>query len=549
VRIIIQDTVDGLRGADDEQLQLLRHNFAILAFAKHYLSVASGAKTPEQDYLFHFLGEKRGRQILALAQGQARHTLSVRLPEPSFESDRAPELALAGAEREQAMLRRDDILSPASAKTTRSSAPDREDFVVLDRTIPRVYLSPGSQRPALDDARARRIGSTITRLPLRSLPAAATWSNPGLAQPAPVSSEWGFPADSPVVTGNPGMFYRDGRTKTDPYTWAEFMSALSNRVQAKQQPAMVRAKYGVGFQMNGGDMPGWTMQTDKPVAAVEFHHEISDSVLVPEALITGPLTVAETKAYRKRLAELIQQGETSPISPSSVVSAFQHLGLLAPGDAQFEADSPALRAALHAFRKRVGKAEPDDPAHADLLLPAERVALEIFDQRIARYAALQFSQQAALGEALDLKSIPRRLERHQRASRAHIARLQQALAEAGLQTQTRQRKRTKPAHFDGIAGKLTLGSLDQFQLRNGLIQTHGLLDPVTVAMLGLAPMGEHIFWPPKGPQCPIEPEGETPQHCATRLSSKHLSQRWSQQRGWRKIEQSWGSAAREVGQL
>jgi hypothetical protein len=226
----------------------------------------------------------------------------------------------------------------------------------------------------------------------------------------------------------------------------------------------------------------------------------------PEALITGPLTVAETHDYSKRLAELIRQGETSPVSPASVVSAFQHLGLLAPGDTEFDADSPALREALHAFRKRVGKSEPDDPAYADLLLPAERVALEIYDQRIARYAAFQFSQQASMGQALDLLSIPRRLKRQQRASRPHIARLQQALAEAGLQTQTRQGKRTQPAHFDGIAGKLTLGSLDQFQLRNGLLQTHGLLDPVTVAMLGLPPMGQDIFWPPSGPQCPVEPE-------------------------------------------
>ena len=125
------------------------------------------------------------------------------------------------------MLRGQDILSPASAKTTRSSAPYRGDFVVLDRTVPSRYLSPGLQRPSLDEAGSRRIGSTMNRLPLRSLPAAATWSSADGVSAARVSSEWGFPADSPVVTGNPGMFYRDGRDKTDPYTWAEFMSALA----------------------------------------------------------------------------------------------------------------------------------------------------------------------------------------------------------------------------------------------------------------------------------------------------------------------------------
>ncbi len=328
------------------------------------------------------------------------------------------------------------------------------------------------------------------------------------------------------------MFYRDGRERTDPYTWAEFMSALSERVQAKRQPAMVRAKYGVGFQMNGGDMPGWTLNPDKPAEVVEFRHEISGSVLVPKTLITGPLDVAETQDYRKRLAELIRQGETTPLSPSRVVSAFQHLGVLAPGDTALDADSPELREALHAFRKLVGKAEPDDPAYADLLMPAELVALEVYNQRIARYAVFQFSQQASMRQAVDLTSINRRLKSQQRASRPHIARLQQALADNGLQTQTRQRKRTEPAHFDGIAGKLTLGSLDRFQLRNGLLQTHGLLDPVTVAMLGLPPMGQDIFLPPSGPQCPLKPEVEMAQHCETTLGPNHLAQRWGQQGQW-----------------
>jgi hypothetical protein len=388
------------------------------------------------------------------------------------------------------------------------------------------------QRRSLDEAGPSRIGSTLHRLPLDSRPDSATWSSPDVVYPVPVSSEWGFPADSPVVTGNPGMFYRDGRERTDPYTWAEFMSALSERVQAKRQPAMVRAKYGVGFQMNGGDMPGWTFNPNKPAEVVEFRHAISGSVLVPKALITGPLDVAETQDYRKRLAELIRQGETTPLSPSRAVSAFQHLSLLAPGDTDLDADSPELREALHAFRKLVGKAEPDDPAYADLLMPAELVALEIYNQRIARYAVFQFSQQASMRQAVDLTSINRRLKREQRASRPHIARLQQALADNGLQTQTRQRKRTEPAHFDGIAGKLTVGSLDRFQLRNGLLQTHGVLDPVTVSMLGLPPMGQDIFLPPSGPQCLVKPEVEIAQHCATTLGPNHLAQRWGQQGQW-----------------
>lgn len=105
--------------------------------------------------------------------------------------------------------------------------------------------------------------------------------------------------------------------------------------------------------------------------------------------------------------------------------------------------------------------------------------------------------------------IKRLLKRQRRASKPHIAGLQEALAEEGLQTQVRGARPARRAHFDGIAGKLTVGALDRYQQRNGLRQTHGLLDPVTVAMLGLPPMGRHIFTTPSGPQCPVDSELES----------------------------------------
>ncbi|MFZ1537350.1 MAG: peptidoglycan-binding protein, partial [Chromatiaceae bacterium] len=92
VRNLIQETVAGKRGGGDEELQLLRHNFAVLAFAKHYLSLNSGATTPEEDYLFHFLGEGQGRQVLALARGEARDTQCVKtLGAPATPLDTPPE--------------------------------------------------------------------------------------------------------------------------------------------------------------------------------------------------------------------------------------------------------------------------------------------------------------------------------------------------------------------------------------------------------------------------------------------------------------------------
>ncbi len=98
MRGLIQETVAGKRGAGDEELQLLRHNFAVLAFAKHYLSLDSGATTPEEDYLFHFLGEGQGRRVLALARGEARDTLCVQtLDAPASPLDTGPKAPVGEA--------------------------------------------------------------------------------------------------------------------------------------------------------------------------------------------------------------------------------------------------------------------------------------------------------------------------------------------------------------------------------------------------------------------------------------------------------------------
>jgi hypothetical protein len=124
----------------------------------------------------------------------------------------------------------------------------------------------------------------------------------------------------------------------------------------------------------------------------------------------------ELRDYQRRIAALIGLGEVEPTAVLSTAAAraLWRLGVLGPpADAPPEAvtaadddpaalfgtdmgpgwgkvlrtDRPAVRAALHAFRELVGKAEPDDPAHADLMLPAERVALEVYGARIERLVA------------------------------------------------------------------------------------------------------------------------------------------------------------------
>lgn len=462
-RSLIQETMDSAREVNDEELQLLRHNFAILALAKHYLSVDSGAETPEEDALYHLLGAGLAQRVLKLARGDARDTLCVKPVEVE------PPFTVAGQEL---------ALGAGSAPMTNASAKPR----VITTLVPR----------------------------------SAVYSQPAPDALPSVSSEWGLAADSPVVLSNPGMFYRDGNGQTQPYTWAEFVKHFARRVKAKRQPALVRAKYGVGFALNGGDMPERTFNPKKAVKAAEYDHSNVGAVLVPEALLLGPLNRDETRWYKQRLADLVSRGENRPSDtlPPEALSALHHLRMLPPNVQEARTSNPEVRRALDDFRRKVGKDEPDDPAHADLLMPAEHVALQIYDQRLARYAALQATQHDSLSRAPDLDNIPERPSCQRRFAAPYIAELQEALGAQGLLKQPKKktvwrnkkgRKRVsyKTLPFAGKVDKKTVAAFGGFQVRQGLRNTQGVLDSVSLRLLGLAPMESEIFLSPVGPQCLI----------------------------------------------
>jgi hypothetical protein len=512
VRCLIRETVDGQRGAEDEELQLLRHNFAVLAFAKHYLSLDSGATTPEEDYLFHFLGAGQGRRVLELARGEAQDTLCVKPPEVP------PEL-MAGTLDLQAGDPRIAVLKATAMARDPAS------------------LSAGGLTVSVRSDAGGRITTIRSTVGSETVSADALESGVvppfSFESPPPISSQWGFPADSPTVTGNLGMFYRDGKGQTQPYTWAEFMQNLARRVRADKQPATVRAKYGVGFSLEGGDEPGRAFNPETVSKAAEFHHGRARELRVPEAMVTGPLDPDETAYYKQRLGALVSQGDDEPTDtlPPESLSALKHLGLLPEGVEERGTRQREVRKALHAFRKWVGKDEPDAPAHADRLMPAERIALEIYDRRLAHYAAFQACQEASLGDAPDLNGIKKLPVGLQRLAATHIIPVQEALAARGLLKQPtkkhvwrdKRRKRHvvyKKVPFAGKVDKATVAALSTFQLRNGLRVTEGVLDTVTLELLGLSPMGPEIFLPVSGPQCRILGGPESSPLCEIRRGGK-----------------------------
>ncbi len=379
VRLIIRDTADGLRDPTDQELKLLRHNVVVLAFSKYLLSRDSGATDPVEDYLFHFLGPTQGRRVLTHARGPDRHTRTVR-PPPRSQADPAASHARA-------------------APTPADRLPARP--VELLKLAPRGYIQPGS-RPS--DAMLRRPGQTAPRVRdsasaplLRLVPRSLGGSTPNWHAPH------GYAYDSTVVRGNTGMFYRDGLGRTDPYTWAEFLQHIARRVKADQQPKLVRAKYGVGFRLEGGDMPRWAFDPTNPGADLALRLADGSRLAMPKARLTEPLTLTEMRDYQRRLLALVRLGP-GPGPTDTLSDAAAHmlhrLGLLGPDpfDAlavdlglgfghRLRTTTPAVRDALHAFRELVGKAPPDDPANIDLVLPAEHAAMEAYGRRIAHFIA------------------------------------------------------------------------------------------------------------------------------------------------------------------
>jgi len=408
VRLIIRDTVDGLRDPDDQELKLLRHNTLVLAFSKYLLSRDSGATDPVEDYLFHFLGPAQGRRILTYARGSARHTRTVKPPPPS-QPNRAAQAS-------------------GSAPTPAGRLPARPEELL--KLAPRGYLQPGSRS---SDAMLRRPGQAAPRVSnspsaplMRLVPPSLTGQTPNWQAPH------GYAHDSAVVRGNSGMFYRDGEGRSDPYTWAEFLQHIANRVKADQQPRLVRAKYGVGFHLKGGDMPRWAFDPANPGEDLDLRLADGRHLPMPKAQLTEPLTLPEMRDYQRRLLALVNLWpgpEAKDRLSDAAALALRRLGLLdvesrvGTGDGaglahpdpiralavdmgpgfghQLRTTTPEVQDALHAFRDLVGKAPPDDPTQVDLVLPAEHAAMEVYGARIARFIAAERTRVGAAEVQLD----------------------------------------------------------------------------------------------------------------------------------------------------
>lgn len=454
VREILRRNADNPQ-AGGEDLQALRSNFAVATLAKYFLDAEAGPDaSPEKRYLIHFMGAPEAAQVLALAADPTHsNTLAVKRP-------------------------------PEPAPITPKPLPQKQEKVIgKGKTVPAPAPPPLTQPEE---------APTTPVVPLA---------------PPPTPDTWGLDPESATVRNNKWLFFNG----TEPRTWGQFMDNLKAKAAADNNPALVRQKYGVGFDLKRGDTPGWSAQGQNPqqlaASVTPFATDSGTPAPLPKGLVYGPLNKDEQARYVSRLAGMVQQGQDQPradLSPEETVwltGALKRQGVLPPATPpQTPVTDPAVVAAMQKFRKRVGMGEPDNPAHAAMLTPMLQAALETYDARLQPYLVQQEKQGPAHASALNLATLGKADPATRQAAAPQILALKEGMKNAGIlqpktkivtETKTNSRgkpykaRQTVPLPFDETVDKGLIARLDEFQLRQGLRPTHGVLDTATLEALGV----------------------------------------------------------------
>jgi peptidoglycan hydrolase-like protein with peptidoglycan-binding domain len=272
----------------------------------------------------------------------------------------------------------------------------------------------------------------------------------------------------------------DGSVKTGGETYKTYENIMSNATVSNFE-----RKY-FGAEMVAANKPVLPAKGAK-------QHAIRtgvEPVLVAERLVFGPPSKDELKSvhstfdtYAGKTYDHAQMGRWA-------AGVLKRSGLLPATVNTQSPNAPEVQQALKSFGDKMGLAPLKDGKFA----PGMVAALTLVDDRVTTYTARQAEQKAALeGKApkVDLKALktlpaddPAR-----KASSKLIVELKQNLTEEGLLKEEKQlvrvgkkkRYETKPL-TDVVDDKL-LKALAAFQMRNGLISTNGVLDPVTLRLV------------------------------------------------------------------
>ncbi len=306
-----------------------------------------------------------------------------------------------------------------------------------------------------------------------------------------------FPGIAPT---NPSIFGPPDK----PLTYAGVRQRIESLSDSGIGVGIARRSLGVGYDerptaasKSGADLKRET---------TGFFATSGEEVRLPKSFVYQGLSKEEQATYRERFAHEALRGgynrgqsQLDPAETTWLMASLKRQGLLPQDSAARDFNDPRVKQALSAFQEKVGIVVP--PESRGLLMPATKVALSIYNERIDTLAGRQLEQQRGLKApgVLDLKRLAK-LEKNdseRQAAEPQIKELKEALASKGLlarpfhtETQVTQnnkgrqikRKVRVEDDFDGQIDNKLLLAYETAQIKNGLL-ANGKLDQVSLRVI------------------------------------------------------------------
>lgn len=301
-----------------------------------------------------------------------------------------------------------------------------------------------------------------------------------------------------IATSNPGIFGPSDK----PRTYGEVRQILEGIMSVGGR--LARESLGVGYderptaaQKSGADLKR---------EMTSFFATSGEEVRLPKSFVYQGLSKEEQATYRERFAHEALRGgynkgqdKLNPEETTWLIASLKRQGVLAQDSAARDFSDPRLKQALAAFQEKVGMAVP--PESRGLLMPAAKVALGIYNERIDMLAGRQLEQQRGLKApgVSDLRKLAK-LEKddpERKAAEPQILALKEALGAKGLLARPshvethvstgkkgRQIKRKVRVEddFDAQIDHRLIAAYETAQVKNGLLP-NGKLDQVSLQVI------------------------------------------------------------------
>lgn len=278
-----------------------------------------------------------------------------------------------------------------------------------------------------------------------------------------------------AIAGNGLIFKKaDGTVKTG----AEALESYRGVVSDDHASNFERQYYGRDFGPPGKD--DMRMRALKGIDGKTY--QVRNDLVVPRLSDKEYLTIWDKPSPAATFDKL-----------PTATAAFEKLGVKFGKTVPTDPQDPRFKTAVVSFKRSVGLPHPEK-GEFDLRTVE---ALQTASAKAEGYIQLQQRQQAALGEAVDLKTIYKGIKKDDpsRSTREQLViGVKQRLQEQGLISLPKAKK-GQVAAFNGNVDNKLVSALNDYQRSQGLVATNGKIDKVTVASFAPKPAAPAVAAP------------------------------------------------------